>query len=281
MVGTDVPTSADVTETLLCNGAKELCDRRLNEVALPGSHNSMSNQDDGFLLPNQPHSMIRQLDDGIRGMLFDVHPADDHVPDEPPGTAMLCHGDCAFGHQRLDTVLTQIRLWLEAHPHEILMWVIEDYVPEEAITLALQTSQLLPLCLHHAPNTPFPTLRELIAQNKRVFIMRESGGGPADWDHGYEDVMQDNPYSAETVADFACNRLRGKAGNPLLNVNHFLTRGLTGHEGLAEEANHNPQLRDHVLKCQQQFGQIPNIVAVDWYTIGDLLAVVKELNGLP
>ncbi len=264
-----------------CNGAVELCERRLNEVALAGAHNAMSNLDEGWNFANQQHGLLTQLDDGIRAFLIDAHPADENTPDQPAGKAMLCHGLCQLGYEPLDAALTKMKKWLDAHPREVIVFVIEDYVSEQAITDALTSSGLLALCLHQPRDQPFPTLQALIDANTRVFIMLESGGGPAPWHHGYQDYAQDNPYSAEKVADFSCDRLRGKAGNPLLLINHFLTAGLTGHEELATQANAEPGLSAHVQQCQKQFGQLPNIVALDWYHVGGLMPLVRKLNGLP
>jgi hypothetical protein len=57
-----------------CNGYAELCDRRLGEVAFPGTHNSMSAADTrGWLLANQRRAIPRQLQDGIRLFLIDPH----------------------------------------------------------------------------------------------------------------------------------------------------------------------------------------------------------------
>ncbi len=274
---------ADVTSTsLACNGAVELCSRRLNEVSLAAAHNAMSNADEGWSFANQQHGLLTQLDDGIRGFLIDAHPADENTPDQPAGKAMLCHDLCQLGYEPLDHAFAKMKVWLDVHPREVITYVIEDYVPEQAITDALTTSGMLPMCLHQPLGQPFPTLQAMIDANTRVFIMVESGGGPAPWHHGYQDYAQDNPYSAATVADFSCDRLRGKAGNPLLLINHFLTNGLTGHDVLAAQANPDPGLSDHVLQCQKQFGQLPNIVALDYYNIGGgLLPLVRKLNGLP
>lgn len=58
-----------------CNGAKDLCDRRLDEVVFPGTHNSFSaSEQRGWYFANQRYGIQRQLDDGIRAFLIDVHP---------------------------------------------------------------------------------------------------------------------------------------------------------------------------------------------------------------
>ena len=57
-----------------CNGYAELCAKRIDEIAFPATHNSMSAaQEPGWFLPNQRYGIARQLDDGIRGLLIDTH----------------------------------------------------------------------------------------------------------------------------------------------------------------------------------------------------------------
>ena len=63
------PTSIDA-----CNGAAALCDRRLDEVTLAGTHNAMASADvPGWLFPQQERGIVAQLDDGVRALLLDVH----------------------------------------------------------------------------------------------------------------------------------------------------------------------------------------------------------------
>ena len=57
-----------------CNGAVALCDRRLDDVMLAATHNSYAASDQpGWFFANQRRGIARQLDDGIRGLLIDVH----------------------------------------------------------------------------------------------------------------------------------------------------------------------------------------------------------------
>lgn len=55
-----------------CNGRIELCLRRLDEVALPTTHNAPTAAQDGFLLPNQDRGIAAQLRDGVRGFQIDA-----------------------------------------------------------------------------------------------------------------------------------------------------------------------------------------------------------------
>ena len=68
------PSRITAVPTAGCNGLPQLCDRRLNEVLFPGTHNAMAAADvAGWSLPNQRRSVGRQLKDGIRLFLLDPH----------------------------------------------------------------------------------------------------------------------------------------------------------------------------------------------------------------
>lgn len=59
----------------VCNGYPELCDRTLDEVTFPTSHNAMgAAQLPGWFTPNQRLPIQRQLSDGVRGFQIDTHP---------------------------------------------------------------------------------------------------------------------------------------------------------------------------------------------------------------
>src|SRR5207248_9216713 len=57
-----------------CNGYSQLCDRPLNDVVFPATHNSMASAtDSGWLFPSQDGGITAQLEAGIRGLLTDTH----------------------------------------------------------------------------------------------------------------------------------------------------------------------------------------------------------------
>ncbi|WP_445149779.1 DUF308 domain-containing protein [Baekduia sp. Peel2402] len=68
------PIKLTATPAAGCNGQDSLCDKRLNEVLWPGTHNSMAAADvAGWSIPDQRRSIARQLNDGIRLFLLDPH----------------------------------------------------------------------------------------------------------------------------------------------------------------------------------------------------------------
>jgi hypothetical protein len=57
-----------------CDGLAALCNKRLNQIVFPGTHNSFAASDEpGWHFANQRYGIKRQLDDGIRALLLDVH----------------------------------------------------------------------------------------------------------------------------------------------------------------------------------------------------------------
>lgn len=263
-----------------CQGSAHSCSKRLNEIVFPTAHNAMSSAAASWFLPNQPDGLLLQLEHGIRGLMLDVHPYDgDDVARK--GKPMLCHGFCAGGSRDLAEALSEIWLWMQSHPRELIVLVLEDYVPETAIDAALVASQLRQTCIERAPGAHTATLGTLLAANTRVLIMTESSKGKLLWNFGYEAIAFDTPYAAETAKDFSCNVLRGKPGNAFFVVNHFLTKGLTNHAELADQVNHNPLLADRVKQCETAQSHRANLIAVDWYTTGDVVALAATLNQQP
>jgi hypothetical protein len=70
--GTD-ETPATI-KTQGCNGSEQLCDRSLDQVAFPATHNAMSaSTNPGWLFAQQDAGFADQLADGIRGQFIDAH----------------------------------------------------------------------------------------------------------------------------------------------------------------------------------------------------------------
>lgn len=68
------PDETRAAETGTCNGSKVMCDMRLDQVLLGGTHNSFSAADSpDWYIANQRRTITRQLEDGIRLLLLDPH----------------------------------------------------------------------------------------------------------------------------------------------------------------------------------------------------------------
>jgi hypothetical protein len=302
-----------------CNGAPELCARRLDEVVFPGSHNSMSAADiSDWLFPQQERGIEGQLQDGIRALLFDVHygvPVAGRVktdldsettsreklegavgkegvaaamrirdrltgPAEGPRALYLCHGFCELGALPLVGVLERIHVFLVQNPNEVLLFVIEDYVSPQDLALAFAESGLDGLVYRRAPGPSWPTLREMIDARERVLVLTESGRPGIDWIHPAFEVMQETPFRFKQPSDLACTPNRGGRNGSLFLINNWIDTTPAPKPSNAAIVNAYEALLARAKACEAERGKRPTVVAVDFYRTGALFRVARALNGL-
>jgi len=269
--GASDASASDAADTLACNGSPTLCDRRYDQVSFPTAHNAMSNSDEMFYLPNQHHGMARALADGVRGFMIDTHYCN--------GEPSLAHSQCWLGHKPLSVGLCEVTQFLDTHPDEIVTLQIESYVSDVDTVAAFVESGSSDYVRFQPVGTTFPTLRQMIADDLRLMVFVESGGGTPNWLMPLFQYSFDTPYSFATVSDFTCTINRGVATNPLFTLNHWLQNPASD-PMWAQLANVNPVLVDRVRRCMADTGHLPNFVAVDFYDIGDVMSTVAMANGL-
>jgi hypothetical protein len=246
-------------------------ERPFDQWAWATTHNSMSAASDGWLVPSQEHGELRQLRDGVRGLMLDVH--------EQDGEAWLCHGYCALGSQRLVEGLGELYGFLLEEPDAVITLILENYASAELLEEAFAASGLLGLCSERAPGEPWPSPEAMVATGERVVVLSDHEGGARrwllpTWEHAWE-----THWHAEEPEDFGCEPNRGSTDNPLFILNHFLTDPVSLPE-LATEVNEASFLEERALECWEQSGRMPNFVAVDFYATGGVLEVVEGLNEL-
>jgi hypothetical protein len=257
--------------TPVCNGRAALCDVPLPEVTFPGTHNAMSNSDDGWFAPDQQHPPRQQLADGVRAMLLDTY--------EEEGEAVLCHGFCSLGQVPFADVLGDLRGFLESEPGEVLILVLQDGLSIDATLTSLSEAGLdNHLIAVPTSGEAWPTLGELVAAQTRLLVTRESGGpGPATYAPFYEHAW-DTPYSFSKPEDFSCDLLRGKTSHAMFQINHWISDPLPRLES-AEKVNTVEVLGQRVNDCLAASGRLPTILAVDFYATGGLFEVVGGLEN--
>jgi hypothetical protein len=263
-------TGAVDAPALRCNGAEALCDRRFDQVVFPASHNAMSNSDDGWIAPDQVHGIPRALQDGIRALLIDTH--------NWRGGAYLCHSICEIGSKPLVDGLKDIAKFMRENPDEVVTLIIEDGVSAADTETAFRDAGLIDFVYVH-PGGAWPTLRTMITTGKRLLVGAERGRPPPPWFHNFYDLAWDTPYTFRNKEEFSCRLNRGKAENALFLLNHWIENPLPA-TGLSTTANAHDLLLARARQCMMESGRLPNFVAVNHYSIGDLFTVVKELNGL-
>lgn len=289
-----------------CNGSSRLCERKLNEVVLPGSHNAMSARELDWFNPNQTYSIPNQLDRGARAMLFDTY----YGNQEPNGQVSnvpkaegkatnaklyLCHVSCRFGATDLVSELRKIALFLETHPDEVLVFINEDYVDPVDFATAVETAALDDY-LYTGPAGPWPSLGEMVESNQRVVMLAEKDAAGVPWYHEMgTGPLRETPYSFENdpalltssdLLDESCRSGRGEAAataDSLFLMNHWISTTGSSFEpdiAYAKDVNRKEVLVDRARACEQRRGFLPNILAVDFFGTGDVIGAANQLNGV-
>jgi hypothetical protein len=290
-----------------CNGHAELCDRPLNEVVFAATHNSMSIPAPGWMWPSHDGDITEQLKFGIRGFLIDTHYWDtetqvshyvDRLPEDMKPTVeeilaeqsqvlqnfdkdgtYSCHGLCVLGATSLIDMFTEFRIFLEANPDEVIVIIIQDAITPQDTETAFKETGLIDYVYTQQLDSTWPTLDELIERNQRVIVMVEEESPPPAWYMNAWDYAQENPYLMKNLDDFSCTPNRGDTENPLFLLNHWIDR-VSPSRVDAARVNNYEFLITQARKCESERGLLPNLIAVNFYSIGDLMVVVDELNGV-
>jgi hypothetical protein len=196
----------------------------------------------------------------------------------------LCHLYCELGATRAKTAFREIHDWLRVNPNEVIILILEDHVSAEDAVEALEDSGLADRAYAWAQGSAAPTLRQMIEAKKNVLVMAEHDSGSVkNWYlDAYDRLLQDTPYGFESVDEMtdasSCALQRGKRSAPLLLMNHWLDTGGLAPKSLADDSNSYNVLLERAEMCEHRRGQKPNIVAVDFYSEGDIRRVVNRLN---
>jgi hypothetical protein len=317
-IGRPRPAPAPLV-TDACNGAPELCGRRLDEVVFPGSHNAMSAADvPDWLFPQQERGIAGQLEDGIRALLFDVHygiPVEGRVKTdldsgtgsrekfekavgkegldaamrirdrlagkaEGPRGLYMCHGFCELGATPLAAALERVHEFLVQNPNEVVLMVIEDYVSPQDLAASFAASGLDGLVYHGAAGPTWPTLREMIDTRQRVLVLTESGSPGVPWLHPAFAVMQETPYHFRQPSEMACTPNRGGTAGSLFLMNNWIDTTPAPKPSNAAIVNAYDALLARARACAAERARLPTVIAVDFYRTGALIRVARTLNGL-
>jgi len=314
------PAAVARLESGACNGASELCSRRLDEVVFPATHNSMSAADiPNWLFPQQEKGIPTQLEDGIRALLFDVHngiPVEGAVKTdlatelgsrekfdkavgkegvdaamrvrdrlagkvEGPRGLYLCHGFCELGATPLVSALRGIHEFLVQNPDEVLVLDIEDYASPQDIAAAFAQSGLDSLVYRGEAGPPWPTFREMIDSRQRVLVVLESGRKGVPWLHpAYEGLVQETPYHFTNASEMSCAPNRGGTTGSFFLMNNWIDTTPAPKPSNAAIVNAYDALLARGRQCQVERGVLPSLIAVDFYRTGDLFRVARTLNGV-
>jgi hypothetical protein len=206
-----------------------------------------------------------------------------------PRQVYLCHGFCEIGAVPLSAALTDLRTFLVSNPGEVVIVINQDEgVAPADIERAFDQAGLLDL-VYRGPLGPYPTLRETIDSGQRLVVMAENDAGDIPWYHlAYANALQETPFTFRSAAALtdasqlaaSCRPNRGPASAALFLVNNWVDTTPLPRGSLAAVVNAHAALLSRTETCQRIRRRLPNLVAVDFYKQGDVLGVVRALNGI-
>jgi hypothetical protein len=316
--GADDPAAAaDRPDT--CNGSRRLCERRINEVVFPGTHNSMSAADEpGWVFANQRRSIEDQLENGIRLFLLDPHwgvpVASNRVRTdlqaegrgrnrvakalgpEAVRTAERLAGRVGAGNLR-----GARQVWLCHSLCELGATKMSDALTTYRDWLDEHPGQLLVLFLE--PSVPAWAVERQFQQAElldRLARLRRDRPLPTLGtllERGRQLVVLgerdtgDLPWYLEGFdwiqdtplgegATRSCARSRGEPDSPIFMLNHWVDRFPP-----RPSANSNVNFREAILararRCERRRDLRPSFIAVDHYELGGVVAAAEALNARP
>jgi len=201
--------------------------------------------------------------------------------------------------------------FLADNPNDVLLLWIEDYVYPKPLTDALVASGLAAYAHTYDRASP-ATLGEMIDRNERLLIMHDFRGmdvclrdspvnpmceAPA-WYHDNNLFLYQTSWKNLEIEDFDCGFDPQETIAPLTQINHYLytedaAKMLSDDWYAGTGVNSWEVMQPRLQRCWRQlaarFGydfSFPNIVVVNFYELGDPMAVVDWLNtqrgqGLP
>jgi hypothetical protein len=176
--------------------------------------------------------------------------------------------------------LREVRDFMVAHPEEVIIMIVEDYITPEDLASEFDNAGFKDLIYTDPLSPPLPTLRQLIQSGRRrVLVFIESGRLGVPWLRPAFETFRETPYSFHKVEDFSCRANRGGNAGPLLQMNHWMDTAPPAHKPSdAAIVDQYSFLLGRARKCSVERQHLPNLIAVDFYQTGDLLAVVNKLN---
>jgi hypothetical protein len=288
-----------------CNGYAALCDRPYDQVVQAATHNAMSSADAVLVWPEHDGDIRAQLEAGIRTLLIDtkywervddpsdlstfeqmlpadvatlLFPALGQRLEAHDGT-YLCHSLCAYGAIPLRSALSTVRAFLDANPDEVVTLIIQNGITAEDTEGAFIDAGLEDYLYDGDPSGGWPTLGDLVDDGQRLVVIAERDGPPPDWYHDGRALITDTSYAVASADEFTCDHRRGDPDAPLFLLNHWIARQVPDRADAAL-VNRREYVVERARACEEATGRLPTFIAVDFYSLGDVVGAVEILNGV-
>jgi len=286
------PTAAPVVKTS-CNGHANHCDVPINEVVFATMHNAHATEADFPFAASQRYGISLGLEAGIRGINLNFGICDNELS--------LVFSSCFLGAANVQETLTTIQQFLTDNPNEVILMPsqIDDstggVVSMASILAVIQNAtdsdglSMDSRLYSHIAGGKWPTLQQLIDADQRILFFTFGGSescaqgdcpfGFNDWEQ-YAAMTSDQVTSADSVlvdTSAACELSQGASGTKdFFGVNLFPSLPFEDDSIIMNEESF---LRRYVQSCALQNGLSVNLIVVDFWSHGDVLKVVNELNA--
>ena len=192
----------------------------------------------------------------------------------------LCHNFCEMGAASFAGQMTVLKQWLDTHPDQVVITIIEDHTRPDETAAELQAAGLEDRAWTLDPTRPMPTLGQMIDAGRNLLVFAENGGpGSPPWYQSAYSWFQETPYTWSSVDEMDCRPNRGAASNKLMLINHWVGYSPPDPGRAGSTVNTGDELRTRIQQCIDERGVLPNIVAVDFAERGDLVQTVRDYDA--
>ncbi|CAJ2503232.1 Uu.00g106260.m01.CDS01 [Anthostomella pinea] len=273
-----------------CNGNSALCDRAYSHVTFVGSHNAPFHVDiPGF--PNQHTNVTAQLNQGVRFLQAATKNKD--------GVAEMCHTSCdTLDAGTLEKYLEEIKSWVDANANEVVTLLLTN---GDAINITKFDDAFKAAGLYQYVFTPkaqlglddWPTLGKLINDGTRVIVLMDYHADTSEVPYILDEF---NTYYFETPFDPIQDQLSScgidrppdaSADGRMILANHNLNYKLPLTDDTlipeklsAIDTNSVKSIMAQVDTCVGSYKRYPNVVLLDWISVGDAMKAQNQLNGI-
>ena len=259
-----------------CNGHSVNCGQRLNDVIFPTTLKSYCYEIGvtNFVGPSQKFPVHHQLNDGIRAIMLDVYYEGGQLLVINKGLPLNLGGS-----EPLIDVLNEIKDFMSSHLREVVVVMLNTTATGVQLQTELETALLLDSLHSQEFGAAWPTLGELIESGNRLVIFSNSpdAGSGFSWNHSSNQYIEKTSLP-DSRNDFNCAAMITDPANKFYLLQHRVTSGFlaTPNADSAKAVNAFNILFPRIGECQQASGKLPNFIAVDYYTEGDLFQVCNQ-----
>lgn len=273
---------------LCCNGSVKNCKLRVDEMMFGLVHNAMSSEEGDFFYGyNHFLGLEKALVAGYRALNLDVCNCG--------GMLQFCHNVCNLGERYPNDVFGNIGKFLDDYKSEVIILVFQASQETGPIIWNDLHSEMgnvggfTDMIYQHTGGEKWPTMGELVKQNKRIIVFGFNGGECTfdecpDGFHQFYNYAAETQYASESLDDlrnyeYSCEITRGpKEGAKAADffvVNNFVT---PPDPEASKIANSQSFLSDRLTKCANMNQIRPNFIYVDFFSSGVTAQLVQYAN---